>query len=425
MYKRLYAYLECHNIPYSLQFGFRQKCSTNHALISIAESIRSSVDNKEFGCGIFIDLKKAFDTVNHSILLLKLHHYGVRGKAYEWFHSYLSNREQFVSVNGHDSDSLPLTCGVPQGSILGSLLFLLYVNDLPNASSLLTFHLFADDTNIYYSSKNLDDLESKLNNELKIVAEWMKSNRLALSILKTNFVLFHSKKLKPSKLFNLKIDGVSIKQVSTVKYLGVTFDSNLTWKNHINELCSKLSKTVGIFSKLSYNVNIDILIMLYYSLIYPFLIYGVQVWGLTYPTYLKPVTTLQKRIARIMTFSEPMSHSEPLLKSLNLLKFNDIIHSEILSFVYQWFHKLVPSCFLDVFKPISSIHEYPTRQSLNENLFIKSIRTTQYGIRSLHYTGSNLWNSLPITFKQITPFSRFRKTLKKRILDSYNNTISS
>ena len=165
--------------------------------------------------------------------------------------------------------------------------------------------------------------------------------------------------------------------------------------------------------------------MLYYPLIYPFLIYGVLVWGLTYPTYLKPITTLQKRLPRIFTFSEPMSHSEPLLKSLNLLKCNDIIHSEILSFVYQWFHKLVPSCFSDFFKPISSIHEYPTRQSLNENLFIKSIRTTQYGIRSLHYTGSNLWNSLPITIKQITPFSRFRKTLKKYIIDSYNNIISS
>ena len=246
-----------------------------------------------------------------------------------------------------------------------------------------------------------------------------KSNRLALSILKTNFILFHSKKLKPSKLFNLKIDGVNIKQVFTVRYLGVTFDSNLTWKNHINELCSKLSKTVGVISKLRYNVNVDILTMLYYSLIYLFLIYGVQVWGLTYPTYLKPVTTLQKRVARIMTFSEP------LLKSLNLLKFNDIIHSEILSFVYQWFHKLIPSCFLEFFKPISSIHDYPTRQSVNENLFIKSIRTTQYGIRSLHFTGSHLWNSLPNTIKQITSFSRFRKTLKKKFTDGYNNNISS
>ena len=270
-------------------------------------------------------------------------------------------------------------------------------------------------TNIYYSCKNLDDLESKLNHELTVVAEWLKSNRLALSILKTNFILFHSKKLKPSKLFHLKIDGVNIKQVFTVKCLGVAFDSNLTWKNHINELCSKLSKTVGIISKLRYNISVDIPTMFYYSLIYPFLIYGVQVWGLTYPTYLKPVTTLQKQLARIMTFSEPMSHSEPLLKSLNLLKFNDITQSEILSCAYQWFHKLIPSCFLAFFKPISSIHDYSTRQSVNENLFIKSIQTTQYGIRSLHYTGSHLWNSLPNTIKQITPFSRFRKTLKKNL----------
>ena len=141
----------------------------------------------------------------------------------------------------------------------------------------------------------------------------MKSNKLALSILKTNFVLFHSKKLKLYKSLNLKIDGVNIQEVSTVKYLGVTFDSNLTWKNRVNELCVKLSKAVGIFSKLRYYINVHIL-MLYYSLIYPSLTYGIQVWGLTYPTDLKPVTTLQKRVIRIMTFSDPRSHSEPLLK---------------------------------------------------------------------------------------------------------------
>ena len=180
----------------------------------------------------------------------------------------------------------------------------------------------------------INDLELKLNRELTSVAEWMKSYRLAPSILKTHFILFHSKKLKPLQSFTLRIDGVNIKQISWVKYLGITFDSNLTWKNHIDELCLKLSNTVGIFSKLRYFVNIDILTILYYSLIYTFLTYGIQVWGLTYPTYLKPVTTLQKRLLRIMTFSEPTSHSEPLLKSLNLLKFSDIIDLEILSFVY-------------------------------------------------------------------------------------------
>ena len=168
---------------------------------------------------------------------------------------------------------------------------------------------------------------------------------------------------------------MNIHEVSTVKYLGVTFDSNLTWKNRVNKLCLKLSKTVGIFSKLRYYVNVDILIMLYYSLIYPFLTYGIQVWGLTYPTYLKPVTTLQKRVVRIMTFSDPRSHSEPLLKSLRLLKFSDIIHLEILSFVYQWYHKLSPSCFVNYFNPVSSIHSHNTRQSQIDNLFVKSVHT--------------------------------------------------
>ena len=135
----------------------------------------------------------------------------------------------------------------------------------------------------------------------------------------------------------------------------MTFDSYLTCKNHVTELCLKLSKTVGIFSKLRYYVNVDILIMLYYSLIYPIFTYGIQVWSLTYPTYLKPAITLQKRVVRIMTFSDPRSHSEPLLKSLRLLKFSHIIHLEILSFVYQWYHKLSPSSFVNFFNPVSSI----------------------------------------------------------------------
>ena len=259
MYHGLYNYLEEFKILYPLQFGFREKCSTTHALISITESIRQSIDNNEFGCGIFIDLKKAFDTVNHTILLTKLNHYGIRGVVLDWFESYLSQREQFVKVNGHNSLSLPVTCGVPQGSILGPLLFLLYVNDLPNTSSFLTFHLFADDTNIYFSGKNLSHLEATLNCELKSVAEWMKCNRLALSISKTNFIFFHSSKLKPNQSLRIKIDDTPIKKVDSTKYLGITFDSNLTWKSHINELCLKLSKTVGILSKVRHFVNKHIL----------------------------------------------------------------------------------------------------------------------------------------------------------------------
>ena len=152
MYRRLYRFLELHDVLFSLRFGFQGNHSIDHALVSLTETVKNTLDNKRFGCGIFIDLQKAFDTVNHKILLSKLEHYGVRGCALEWFGSYLSDRKQYVYVNGSNSNLLSVTCGVPQGSVLGPLLFLIYINYLPNASKKLNFYLFADDTNIYYES---------------------------------------------------------------------------------------------------------------------------------------------------------------------------------------------------------------------------------------------------------------------------------
>ena len=340
---------------------------------------------------------------------------------------YLSNCSCFLSfiyclsVNVLLESSNNHTCGVPQGSILGPLLFLLYVNDLPNTSSLLTFHPFADDTNLYFSSKNLSHLEATLNHELKFVAEWMKCNRLALNISKTNFILFHSSKLKPSQSLRIKIDGTLIKQVDSTKYLGITFDSNLTWKSHINELCLKLSKTLGILSKVRHFVDNHILVMLYYSLIYPFLTYGVHVWGLTFPSFLTQLSIVQKKAIRIISFSEPKSHSEPLFKSLNLLKVNDLIEFQILSFIYQWSHKLLPPCFSEYFKFTSSVHSHSTRQSCNRNLYVASVNTTQYGLRSLKFAGPRLWNSLPTCLTNTSSLRIFRKTLKTSIPNYYSN----
>ena len=138
MHKRLYEFLQEHNILFQNQFGFRKNNSTYFAIIEIAEKIKETVDNKKYGCGIFIDLRKAFDTVNHEILLRKLEHYGIRGTAPNWF-KYLTNRKQYVSLNGESSELKQITCGVPQGSCLGPLLFLLYMNDLPNISEVLHF----------------------------------------------------------------------------------------------------------------------------------------------------------------------------------------------------------------------------------------------------------------------------------------------
>ena len=164
VHSRLYRFFEKCDIIHSLQLGFRSKRSTLHDLISMTESIKKTIEDGMYGRGVFNDLQKAFDTVNHSILLKKLEHYGVRGTALSWFSSYLSDRKQYVSVNGHTSDHLKILCGVPQGSVLGSFLFLIYINDLPNVSKLLSFYLFADDTNIYYiKSQDLVHLQKVMN----------------------------------------------------------------------------------------------------------------------------------------------------------------------------------------------------------------------------------------------------------------------
>ena len=158
----------------------------------MTETIKESTDNGTFGCGVFVDLQKAFVTVNHTILLKKLEHYGVRGNVLNWFSSYLCNHKQYVSVNGATSDQLTIICGVSQGSVLGPLLFLIYINDLPTVSRFLSFCLFTDDTNIYFNSSDLLTLQKVM----KKVKKWLDANQLTLNIQKTNFVIFHSPQRK-------------------------------------------------------------------------------------------------------------------------------------------------------------------------------------------------------------------------------------
>ena len=236
MYKRLYNFLEFFKILYNLQFGFRASHSINHALISLTESIKNTLDDKKFGCAIFLDLQKAFDTVNHQILLNKLQHYGIRGTALQWLKSYLGCRSQYVSVNGHNSSHLSVSCGVPQGSVLGPLLFLLYINNLPNSSRKLSFYLFADDTNIYFESSSVKQLQKVVNKELKHVKKWLDANKLALNVSKTNFIIFHSPQNSLGETATIKFGKEHVKQTKYVKFLGLLLDENLNWKYHLSEL---------------------------------------------------------------------------------------------------------------------------------------------------------------------------------------------
>ena len=242
MHKSSYNFLEDNNILYNKQFGFRKNNSTMDALIKITEKIKESVDKGKYGCGIFIDLRKAFDTVNHDILLLKMEHHGVRGTSLQWFKSYLYERKQYVYINGECSELKLISCGVPQGSVLGPLLFLIYINDLPNISNKLDLYLFADDTNIYYEDESLGNLEKKVNKELKNLYLWLSVYRLALNIEKTNFVIFHpfNKHLKYNE--TIKIHKKAITEKQSIKYLGILIDSTLSWKDHITNLSKKAIK---------------------------------------------------------------------------------------------------------------------------------------------------------------------------------------
>ena len=282
MHRRLYEFLDEHDILFSNQFGFRKKSSAVHALLDITERVRESLDNGKYGCGVFIDLKKAFDTVNHNILLSKLEHYGVRGNILKWFHSYLCGRKQYVFFNGVSSDVLEISCGVPQGSVLGPLLFLLYINDLPNISEKLSFFLFADDTNLYYESDDLLELEKTMNLELKKLSLWLNVNRLALNIGKTNFIIFRGRNKPCDHNVTLLMNKKAIEQKNYVKYLGVFIDEHLTWKEHISNISKKISRGVGIICKLRRSMCTSLLRTIYYSLVYSHIVYGVHVWGSVY-----------------------------------------------------------------------------------------------------------------------------------------------
>ena len=210
------------------QFGFRKDHSTYMPLLVLVDDIVNALDSREWAVGVSLDFSKAFDTVNHEILLSKLHHYGIRDNAYAWLKSYLCNRTQFVSYNTYKSSEKVITCGVPQGSILGPLLFLIYINDLSKICCFTTPFLFADDTNLLHHNKDPKILEKEINQDLDKISEWLKANRLSLNIKKTHYMVFTNKRCAID--ITLTIDGSKIESTQQTKFLGVIIDDKLNWK---------------------------------------------------------------------------------------------------------------------------------------------------------------------------------------------------
>ena len=356
MYNRLYSFLCKFNLIYERQFGFRAKHSTSHALISLIEMLKKYLDNDEFVCGVFIALQKAFDTVDHEILLEKLSHYGIRGVANNWFKSFLSNRNQYVSIAGVKSESKQITCGVPQGSTLGPLLFLLYINNLHNVFSNCIVHHFADDTNLIFSSKKVNSIQTVVNCELKKLAVWLSTNKLSLNESKTEVILFRKSMTYPNQLPSIKLNKHKLTLRKTVSYLGITIDESLSWIKHTDNVCTKLSRANGLLSKLRHYVPLKTCISVYHSIFQSAITYGSLSWCFTNKNNINKLCVLQKKCVRIMTFSAFDEHSEPLLSSLNLLKVSDVFMLQLLKFVHQFINHEIPESISDIFKTHDKVH---------------------------------------------------------------------
>ena len=240
MNKRLINFIEKNKILSKHQYGFRQNRSTEFAIIELLDKITRAIDKGEYTIGIFLDLCKAFDTINQRILIKKLEYYGIRGISQQWFQDYLTNRKQIVKYNQVRSKELTITSGVPQGSILGPLLFLLYINDIQHCSKIVSFILFADDTTISHSNKCLKTLNEIMQVEINKVAEWLDINKLSINTSKTKFILFRSYNKKQNFDITVEMNKEKLKQVKNTTFLGIVIDECLIWNEHVDLIGKKL-----------------------------------------------------------------------------------------------------------------------------------------------------------------------------------------
>ena len=311
-------------------------------MVDIQTKVVDAFENNETPCCIFLDFAKAFDTVNHNILLSKLNYYGIRGTSLNWLKSYLTNRLQCVNIGDTNSSNLPIDTGVPQGSVLGPLLFLLYINDIGSSSNILNFQLFADDTCVFYSHKERHVLENTINKELKNVHEWLIANKLSLNVQKSNVLTFRTKNMDNKQILNLNINGEILEEKVFAKYLGVIFDNKLLWYYHLDHVASKLTKSNGLLAKLRYFVPTAKYKMLYNALIQPHLDYGSLSWSSAAQSSLSYIEKIQNKSIRLLTFKKKQESPQPLYKNMEILPLKQNIILNQTKFIWKFTKNQLP-----------------------------------------------------------------------------------
>ena len=425
IYNRLYQYLTENEILYPKQLGFQTGHSTEHAIVQLVDQIFESFEYNKYTLGVFIDLSKAFDTVDHSILLKKLELYGVTDPNHSWSKNYLSNRKQFIQINNKENAELEtITCGVPQGSILGPLLFLLYVNDLKNASNLLDSIMYADDTNLFLTHKDISYLFETANLQLERINQWFISNKLSLNVSKTKCSFFH----KPSKrddipllLPKLNINHSEIERSECLKFLGVLLDENLCWKEHIKYIERKIAKNIGLLYKAKPYINKHSLLSSYHSYIYSYINYENIARGSTTRTNLKKIYSQQKHAIRIVYSKDRLSHIRELFKQCKVFNVYHVNIWKNLVFMHQINSNTVPTIVLNKFK--KPTHNYPANFA-GTNYSIPAFKSNNSKYR-ISIRGPNLWKNISTDTEKKQQKTNIFKTVMRNKLLALENELTN
>ncbi len=431
--KKLISHLLTNDLLYVHQYGFLPNRSTEHNLLQILNYISKALDDGNFCVGVFLDLRKAFDVCSHEILLKKLQKMGVRGVAHNWFKNYLAGRSQFVDINGTKSGPLSIDISVIQGSILGPILFLCYINDFYTATTLFSV-LFADDTTSLGKGNNLRELTNYVNGELQKISNWFRANKMAVNTAKTKFIVFRTrdKRVNPDDCrleFNSNEIGheqnpdkiVPITRIyldgdeKTFKLLGVHFDEYLSFDSHIANICTKISKSLYCLNRIKNFVTPAAMKTLYFAMIHSHIVYCLNVYSCANVTALTPLKLKQKQAIRTICNAGYRDHTGPLFKKLGILPLDELIQYSQLKFMHDFHHGKLPQSFNETWIPNRIRNpELVLRNADNLNVPAHHYATTK---RFPLFTFPRSWNEA-VAIK-LNPSQRvFLKNVKSAMLNS-------
>ena len=397
----LSAYLNEHNLLHKTQSGFRSQHSCETALVHMIDSWLNAMDNGKMVGIVLVDFKKAFDLVDHQILLSKLQLYGISNEALMWFDTYLTNRQQMVSLNNCKSDTEKVTCGVPQGSILGPLLFLLFINDLPLYVNNISADLYADDTTLYDIQTSLEAIEANLQNGLNQLHIWCKNNGMVLNSAKTKVMLVttNQKRLRLQNTnLNLQYMDETLKMISSDKILGVFVDNNVSWSNHVMHVCKKISSYIWLLSKIKTFLSQAHRVQFYKSFIQPHIDFCSIVWGNSCESNKMKIFRLQKRACRVI-LDYNVEDSSEAMQSLKILSVYDRLFLRKAKFMFKVYNGLTPSYISENFTLRNEMDMSVNLRSSASGCFIPPLPKKECFKQSMRYSGCLVWNCLPNNVK--------------------------